>query len=131
MGPDILSSNGLLPCADLEMGTGGPDPPPPPPPLKNHKNIGFLNTIYCSGSPKITKLPSKHSMLDHHLHASKMPFKWCFAGWPMMACLWGGYFDPPSPHQLKKKTMSKLDTLKKQNTKKFCRSYTKLRFFHI
>ena len=35
--------------------------------------------------------------------------KWCFAGWPMMACLeW--YMDPPSPYQLKKE-LSKFDPL--------------------
>ena len=39
------------------------------PPLKNHKNIGFLiNT--CLDPLKITKLPSQHSMLGHHRHAS-------------------------------------------------------------
>ena len=35
---------------------------------------------------KITKLPSKHSMFGHHPNASETPFKWCFAGGPMMAC---------------------------------------------
>ena len=27
-------------------------------------------------------------MLDHHRHASETPFKWRFAGGPMMACWW-------------------------------------------
>ena len=40
----------------------GPDPPPPPPP-----------------PPKIIKLPSLHSMLEHHRSASETPFKWRFA----------------------------------------------------
>ena len=41
-------------------------------------------------------------MLGHHRLASETPFQWRFAGGPMIAhfrC----YFDPPSPHQLKKK----------------------------
>ena len=40
-------------------------------------------------------------MLGHQRHASETPFKWCFAGGPMMTrikwCL-----DPLSHHQLKK-----------------------------
>ena len=32
----------------------------------------------------ITKLPSQHSMLGHHRHASETLFKWCFAGRPMI-----------------------------------------------
>ena len=59
---------------------GGPDPPP----FKNHNNIEFLNNT--GPDPlKITKLPSQHSMLGHHWHASETPFIWCFAGGPMMA----------------------------------------------
>ena len=39
-------------------------------------------------------------MLGHHQHASETPFKWRYAGGPMMARLkW--YLDPPTPHQLK------------------------------
>ena len=50
-------------------GTGGLDPPP----LKNHKYIGFLSNT--GPDPlKITKLPSQHSMLGHHRHASETPF---------------------------------------------------------
>ena len=49
---------------------------------------------------KITKLPGQRSMLGHHRHASETPFKWCFAGGPMMARL-KQYLDPTSPHQLK------------------------------
>ena len=44
-------------------------------PLKNHKNIGFLSNI-CPDPLKNHKLPSQHSMLGHHRHASEMPFKW-------------------------------------------------------
>ena len=63
-------------------GTGGPDPPP----LKNHKNLGFLSNTGLD-SLKITKLPRQHLMFDHHRHASETPFKWRFAGGPMMASL--------------------------------------------
>ena len=62
---------------------GGLDPPPP---LKNRKNIEFLNNT-APDPLKITKLPSKHSMLGHHWHASEMPIKWRFAGGPIKAHL--------------------------------------------
>ena len=43
---------------------------PPPPPLKNHKNTGFLSNT--GPDPlKNHKLPSQHSMLGHHRHASE------------------------------------------------------------
>ena len=45
------------PCADPDAGAGP----------KNHKNIGFLRNT-GPGSLKITKLPSQHSMLGHHLN---------------------------------------------------------------
>ena len=72
-------------CSHVQIqrggGAGGPDPPP----MKNHKNIWFL--INCGPDPlKITKLPSQHSMLGHHQHASETPFR-RFAGGPMMARL--------------------------------------------
>ena len=67
-------------CADPEEGTGGPDPPPPPEKLQN---IGSLR-ITGPDPLKITNLPSQHSMLGHHRHASETPFKWRFAGRPMM-----------------------------------------------
>ena len=82
----------------------------PPPPLKNHKNIGFPGDI--DPDPlKIAKLPSQHLMLDHHRHASEMPFKWRFAGGSMLVRIFW-YLDPLSSHQQKKtnkKTLSKLD----------------------
>ena len=79
-------------------GTGSPDPPPPPPPLKNHKNIGFLSNTGLDPL-KITKLPSKHSMLGHHWHASETPFKWLLLAvrlWPAYSGIWIG-LDPLSP----------------------------------
>ena len=68
-------------CADPEgdRGTG-------PPSLKNHKNIGFHSNTGLD-SLKIAKLPSQHSMLGHHQQTSKTPFKWRFAGGPMMTRL--------------------------------------------
>ena len=69
--------------------------------LKSHKNIGFLSNT-GPDHEKITKLPSQHSMLGHHRHASETPFKWRFAGGPMMVrSQW--YLDPPSAHQLRTK----------------------------
>ena len=62
-------------------------------PLKKiTKLYGFL-AILVWIPWKITKLPSQHSMLGHHRHASETPFKWRFAGRPMMVqFLW--YLDP-------------------------------------
>ena len=59
-------------------GTGGLDPTPPP--LKNYKAIGFL-AILVQIYWKITKLPSHHSMLGQHQHASETPFKWLWSLW--------------------------------------------------
>ena len=71
------------------------------PPLKNHKNIGFLSNTGLDPL-KITNLPSQQSMLGHHRHASETPFKWRFAGGPMMARFIYWYLDPLCPHQLKR-----------------------------
>ena len=61
------------------MRTRGSDPPE-----KSH--IEFLGNT--SPDPmKIIKLSSQHSMLGQHRHASETPFKWRFAGGPMMARL--------------------------------------------
>ena len=57
-------------CADPEGGGGTGCLQPP---WKNHKNVGFLSG---PDTLKITKLPSKHSMLGHYRHASETPFKW-------------------------------------------------------
>ena len=55
-------------------------------PLKNQKKYIVFLSITGPVSPKNPKLPSKHLMLDHHRHASEIPFKWRFACGPMMAC---------------------------------------------
>ena len=61
---------------------------PPPPPLKKKKKKKSqkyrVSWQYCSLSPKMTKLPSQHSMSGHHRHSSETPFKWRFAGRQMM-----------------------------------------------
>ena len=59
-------------------GAGDPDP------LENYKNIGFLSNT--GPDPlKITKLQSQHLMMGHQRPASETPFKWRFAGGPLMA----------------------------------------------
>ena len=69
-------------------------------PLKNHKNIGFPSNI-VPDPLTIRKLPSQHSMLGHHRHASETLLKWSLAGGLMMACLkW--YLNSPSPSSTKK-----------------------------
>ena len=51
-------------------------------------------------------------MLGHHRHTSEMPFKWRFAGGPMLArILW--YLDPLSSHQLKKNVVKVISPLAK------------------
>ena len=68
---------------------------------KKSQNLGF----HRNTGPdllKSTRLPSQHSMLGHHRHASETPFKWRFAGGPMLArILW--YLDPLSSQNLKNK----------------------------
>ena len=78
-------------------GTEGPDPPPF---LKNHKNIEFLSNT--GPDPlEFSKLPSQHSTLGHHRHASEKPFKGVsLAGrWPAFSDIW-----ILSPLKKKKKT---------------------------
>ena len=71
---------------------------PPPPPWKITK-IGFLSST-GPDPMEITKLPSQHSMLGHHRHASESPLNGVsLAGrwWPVYSCGWILL----SPHQLK------------------------------
>ena len=63
------------------VGAGGPDA------LKNHKMCCCFFSNTGPDPLKITKLSSQHSMLGHHRHASETPFKWRFAGGPMMVRL--------------------------------------------
>ena len=55
-------------------------------PWKIAKNIGFPSDT-GTDPLKITKLPSRHSMLGHQRPAGETPFKWRFAGGPLMARL--------------------------------------------
>ena len=87
-----------------------PPPPPPPPLLKNPQNIGFLSNT--GRDPlEITKLPSQHSMLGHHLHASETPFKWPFPGGQMMPAYSGIWIltSLVNKKTKQKKTLSKFD----------------------
>ena len=79
--------------------------PDPPPPLKNHKNIGLLSTT--GPDPlKNHKASKPASMLGHHPHTSEPPFKWRFAGGPMMA-LQKIAFGSSTPSSRKNKTTKK------------------------
>ena len=53
--------------ARIQKGDWGPGPP--------YQNIGFLSNTSLDPL-KITKLPSQHSMLVYHRHASERPFRW-------------------------------------------------------
>ena len=99
---------GHIACVDPEGDRGSG------PPLKNHKLIGFLSNTDLDPL-KITKLLGQNSMLGHHRHASETPFKWHFAGGPIMSRLLR-YLDPHPLIQYKKnkqKNPSKLDPLTK------------------
>ena len=76
----LFFSMPFLVCADPGRGGGSG------PPLKNLKNIEFFSKP-GPDPPKITKLPSQHSMLGHHPQDYETPFKWRFAGGSMMARL--------------------------------------------
>ena len=68
-------------CADPGGGGGGRRSGRPP--GKSQNIVFFSNT---GPDPlKIVKLPSQNSILGHYRHASETPFKWRFAGGPMMA----------------------------------------------
>ena len=57
-------------------------------PLEYYQNIGFQSNT--GPDPlKITKLTIQHSMLGHHRPASETPFKWRFAGGPLV---FGSFF---------------------------------------
>ena len=63
-------------CADPEWGPGVRTLP-----VENKKTI-LVRTPW-----KCTTLSSQHSMLGHHHPSSETPFKWRFAGGPMVAHL--------------------------------------------
>ena len=69
-------------CVNPEA-EGGQGVRTPPPPGKS-QTIGFL----INTGPDLMeyyKATKPDSMLGHHRPASEMPFKWRFAGGPMMA----------------------------------------------
>ena len=72
-----------LTWADPEGGDRGPDPPPP---LKNHKNIGFLSN---SDPDPLKNYKATEPAFNVGLPSGRQrtPFKWRFAGGPMMARL--------------------------------------------
>ena len=88
-------------------------------------------------------LPSQHSMLGRHRHASETPFKWRFAGMLMMAAFGGFMILSPLINQkkLKKKSnfldprMFTMVVLIANNLKTALRSYCTLRSslirFHV
>ena len=58
--------------------TGGPDASPP---LERSQKLVFLAILVPL---KIANLLGQNSMLGHHRDAIETPFKWSFAGGPMM-----------------------------------------------
>ena len=69
------------------MRIGGPTGDRGSGPPKIRKLLDFL-AILVRIPRIITRLPSQHSMLGHHRYDSETPFKWRFAGGPMLARLW-------------------------------------------
>ena len=72
----------------------------PPYPLKNHKNKGFLSKSGpdCLKNHKTTN-SAFNVHVGHHRPANETPFKWRFAGGPMMAHFSGIWSS--LPHNLK------------------------------
>ena len=79
---------------------GGTEVPDPIPSLKNHKNIRFLSNTGLDPL-KNHKATKPDSMLGHRWHASEMPFKWHFAGGPMMANLFESYLPSSTKKNVK------------------------------
>ena len=86
----ILILISLLPASDIFCSQPCTDPKGrvdrgswPPTPLKITKLWSSL-AILVQILWKITKLPSQRSTVGHHQPASETPFKWPFAGGPMM-----------------------------------------------
>ena len=77
------------------------------PPLKIHKNIGFLSNTGPDPQKNHKATKPAFNVGQSSAPASETPFRWHFAGGPMIAHL-KCYLDPLSPHQLKKK-LSNLD----------------------
>ena len=91
----VLPTIRAISCADPEGGEGVRTPPPPG---KLQKYRVFSNT--GPDSLEIPKLPSQHSMTDHHRPASEMPFKWRFASGPIMAPAFSRIWILPQPYKM-------------------------------
>ena len=81
-------------------GARGPDPR-----LKNHKGFGFLSNTSPDPLKNHKATKPAFNVGNGHWPASKTPLKWRFVAGLMIAhfkC----YFDPISPHQLKKHCQS-------------------------
>ena len=79
---DTLNSDEQWSHARIERWAVGLYPSIP----EKSQNIGFSSNT--GQDPLIiTKLPSQHSMLSHHRHASETPLKWSFDGRTIMASL--------------------------------------------
>ena len=68
--PCSYNNHTLISWGDPEGRTGGLDPPP----LEKSQKYRLYGQ-HWSGSPKMTKLPSQHSMSGHHWHISETPFR--------------------------------------------------------
>ena len=66
----------------IQRGTGVRTPTP----QKKSQKLRIFLAKLVQIPWKIQKVQSQNSMLGHHWHASEMPFKWRFAGVPIMAC---------------------------------------------
>ena len=66
------------------------------------QNVGFPSHT-GPDTLKITKLPSQHSMLANHRHASETPFQWRFTGRAMMTAYSDIWIIPLLHHQLKER----------------------------
>ena len=68
----------VRPSADPEGGRGLD-------PLKTHKNIGFLSNTGPDPLKNHKATQPAFNVGGHHRPSSETPFKWCFAGGPVMA----------------------------------------------
>ena len=86
---------------------------------ENHKNIGFPSNIGLDPL-NIRKLPSQHSMLGYHRHASETPLKLAFRRRPNdgpLIVVLGSSLPPPPPPLInkKKKNQQKIVKVGPQN----------------
>ena len=64
--------------------------------LENHKAFGILSNT--GPDPRTnTNVPIQHPMFGHYRPPFKTPFKWHFAGGPIMASLYGNWIPSADP----------------------------------